>query len=314
MAYPKTILVTGESLMPDEALRLIEQRGYHLRHIRDDHLDRDALFDALDGVVGYVVGGDEKALDEHFSAAYPDLRAVAWVGTDFKANIPGWRRAQELGIPIVNTPGANATSVAEFTVLLMLSLVRPLTWVTSLDAVHRPGPGTELRSLRVGLIGAGDIGGKVAHMLGDGFGMEVVYHSPRPSPTLSDSSRFKAMSREELLETSDVISLHRPGPQAGDKPELGATEFESMRDNTVVVNTAHPDLIDPDALHWAMRDKGVRAASDGIGGDPGWAKVIEASDGRFLIVPQLGYHTVQANLRAGLQAVNALCDVLDVSS
>jgi hypothetical protein len=42
--------------------------------------------------------------------------------------------------------------------------------------------------------------------------------------------------------------------------------------------------------------------------------VIEASDGRFLIVPQLGYHTVQANLRAGLQAVNALCDVLDVSS
>jgi phosphoglycerate dehydrogenase-like enzyme len=310
MTVTKTILVTGASLVPDEALDLVRRRGFHLRHIKNDHLDRDALAAALDGVAGYVVGGDEKALDEHFSAA-ADLEAVAWVGTDYRANIPGWRRAQQRGIAIVNTPGANATSVAEFTVLLTLSVVRPLTWVSSVDHVDRPAPGVELHGLRLGLIGAGEIGGRVARMLGTGFGMKVAYSSPRPSPTLGGSPEFARLSRQELLETSDVISLHRPGPLAGEDPELGWTEFKAMRDNAVVVNTAHPGLVDADALCDAIEHKGVRAASDGVGTGESWERLTNKFSGRFLAVPQIGYHTADANLRAGLQAVTKLCDVLD---
>src|SRR5262249_36316280 len=146
VAGVKTVLVTGASLVPPVALDLVRARGYEVRHLRRDHFTPDELHRALAGAAGYLIGGYEEPTAGHFEAAR-ELEAVAWVGTDFQSYVPGWRRAMELGVAFVNAPGANAVSVAEFTMLLVLAMARP--FVAHVVGAGHPGseplpPGREL--------------------------------------------------------------------------------------------------------------------------------------------------------------------------
>jgi D-3-phosphoglycerate dehydrogenase len=308
----KSVLVTGASLVPEEATALIERRGFAVQHIRNDKLTDDELHTALRSVSGYLIGGYEEPSAGHFDAA-TDLETVAFVGTDFQVYVPGWRRAFELGIAVVNTPGANAVSVAEFTILLMLTMARPFTQRVATDAyANAPliSPGLELSGRTLGIIGAGRVGARVA-AAGKGLGMRVVYHAPRRNEALEHAVGLVYVSQDDLLATSDVVSLHRPGPALTERrPAMGRPEFESLKPGAILINVSHPDLVDPVALASAIDVKGVRAAFDGTrSGDP-WDRLMSLGPERFLCVPSMAYHTVDANRRAALQAANAVCDVL----
>jgi D-3-phosphoglycerate dehydrogenase / 2-oxoglutarate reductase len=309
----RTVLVTGESLVPDDVLRLIEKRGFTVRWVAQEAFTAAELHRALDGVSGYLIGGHERPLPEHFEAA-DRLEAVAWVGTDYAANVPGWRRAYELGIAFINAPGANADSVTEFTMLLMLSLARPFT-----EQIRLPGravaplgpPGRELRGSTLGLIGAGRVGALVAAGASAGFGMRVRYSAPRRKPELEASTGAIYSGRDELLAVSDVISLHRPGPAVDEPAELGRRELELLKPGTLLINTVHPGLVDPVALLRVARARGVRAAFDGIGAGPAWDDLAALGPRLFLGLTQMGYHTADANRRASLCTATSVCDVLD---
>jgi D-3-phosphoglycerate dehydrogenase / 2-oxoglutarate reductase len=307
----RTVLVTGESLVPPAALRLIRDRGYVVRRVDAEKLDAEDLHRALEGVAGYLIGGHEELLAEHVEAA-TGLEAVAWVGTDFEANVPGWRRAFELGVAVVNAPGANAVAVAEFTMLMILTLARPFVDQVFMPGVQPsgpPSPGRELRGGTLGLIGAGRIGARVAAIAGAGFGMRVSYHAPRRNEALEQAAQVTYRDRDELLAGSDVVSLHRRGPAPDEGPELGARELDLLRPGALLVNTVHPRLVDPDALLRVTLDKGVRSAFDGVG--PQWHGLVALGPPRFVGMPQMGFHTVDANLRASLSAAESVCDVLD---
>lgn len=311
-AAGRSVLVTGTSLVPDEALSLIEERGFGIRRVHQDYFTDDALHAALDGVSGYLIGGYEEPSTAHFEVA-KTLEAVAWIGTDYQGYVPGWERAFELGIAFVSCPGVNAVSVAEFTVLLMLALAR--SFVGRVQTAKSPAtgpaaPGVELRGRTLGVVGAGRIGARVARIVSDGFGMNAVYHAPRRNHALEHATSLTQVGMAELLDCSDVISLHRPGPAPGEPRTLGYGEFERMRPGALLVNTGHRDLVDPDALLWAARTKGVRAAFDGVGDGPGWQPLLSLGPDRFLCVPQMGFHTVDANLRGALLAARSVCDVL----
>ncbi|MGW7525775.1 2-hydroxyacid dehydrogenase [Streptomyces sp. NPDC054783] len=310
------VLVTGTAAVPSEARRLIADRGFALREVTDDHLGGEDLHAALDGVSGYLIGGYEEPEPAHFERAAA-LEAVAFVGTDFWSYVPGWRTAYDLGIAFANTPGENAASVAEFTVLLALTLARPFT-----DAIVRtphspadpiatgsPPEGRELGGRTLGVVGAGRIGARVA-TIAQGLGMSVLYTSPRRNQALEAAMGIAYTDLEGLLSRSDVISLHRPGPAADEPPMLGRRELAICKDGALLVNTGHHDLVDPVALAWAIERRNLRAAVDGLGPGDAWAALRALGPERFLSVPQMGFRTKDAGLRAGRRAARAVCDVL----
>lgn len=309
----KVILVTGTALVPEAARDYMESRGYQVRYIAQDAFSPEELAEALKGVNGYLIGGYEEPLASHFENA-TNLEAVAWVGTDYKAYVPGWERAVELGIAFLNSPGTNAVSVAEFTALLMLSLARP--YAARIARVGEPdsdlsAPGQDLYRHKLGIIGLGRIGSRLARISRLGFEMDVVYSGPHRHEPLEHALGIEYVDRDVLLSSSDIISLHRPSPQAGEKYELGQREFSLMKDGALVINTVHPQLIDLAALGWAIEAKGIRAAQDGVSSGEAWEKVLALGPEKFLAMPSMAFNTQDANLRASMRTAEGVCDVLD---
>ena len=315
------VLVTGKDTVPPDARALIERQGFELRHEQKEDLSCEELHRALDGVSGYLIGGNEHPLAEHFEQA-GKLQVVAWVGTDFRANVPGWEQAFELGIAFVSTPGENAVSVAEFTLRLILAIARPFTARTSMEeadgnaeaSTQDESPaGVELHGRTLGIVGAGRIGARVASAAALGLGMEILYTAPRRNEALEAALGMEYVTLQALLRRSHVISLHRPGLAPGERPVLGKVELKRARTGALLVNTAHHSLIDPVALLEAIALRDLRVAVDGVDTeDPGgnWARLLALGPDRFLCAPDIGYNTGAANSRAGMRAARAVCDVL----
>ncbi len=168
--------------------------------------------------------------------------------------------ATEAGVPVLRAPGRNADAVAELTVALLFGATRQ---VIDADADVRAGEiykdGTipyqrfrawELAGRTVGLVGLGAVGRALRWRL-RGLGMEVIAYDPyADEPTVG---------LDELLERSDVVSLHAPVT-----PEttgiIGAAQFAAMRPGVVFLNSARAALHDTDALVDALTSGQVSAA------------------------------------------------------
>ena len=304
--------MTGTVLVPDEACKYIESRGYSVRRVARDLFTVDELHAAIDGVSGYLIGGYEEPLAEHFERA-DDLEAVAWIGTDYMAYVPGWKRACERGVAFINAPGSNTASVAEFTLLLALSMMRPfVSRVASLNEVAEgsSSPGRDLFGRQLGIIGFGRIGARVARIARQGFDMAVVYTAPRRNEVLECAIDVKFVTKRDLLVNSDLITIHRPGPAHGEGPELGQADFRTMKRGAVLVNCAHHELVNLESLAWAIENRGVRAAFDGIATGSAWERLLQFGTDRFLAVPSMAFNTYDANLRASMRTATAACDIL----
>jgi phosphoglycerate dehydrogenase-like enzyme len=307
----KTVLVTGPSLVPDDAFELLKEAGFELRHRPEARLTADELTEALVGACGYLIGGDENPTAAHFDAAI-DLEVVAFVGTDFKAFVSGWQRAIERGIALVNCPGTNARSVAEFTILLMLTMARPFTANVAGPGLRlqHPATGIELADRTLGIIGAGRIGARVGTIAGAGLGMRVLYTGPRRNEPLEHGANFQFVGRTELLARSDVVSLHRPATVGSELPEIGHAELSTMREGAILLNVGTAGLVDLDALLWAAQERDIRCGFDCLGEGSAWDALVALGPDRFLAVPQTGFATVEANRRTGIQAAASVRDVL----
>ena len=190
--------------------------------------------------------------------ACPKLKLISIWGTgtdnvDLKA-------AAACGITVTNTPGANARAVAEHTVALILAVVKQLPQA---DRAMRQGGWPrnlvpQLRGKRLGLIGTGLIGREVAAM-GRGLGLEVVAWTFHPNPSLAVALGLRYVKLEELLQTSDIVSLHlRATPDT--KHFLNPERLGMLKAGAILVNTARGALIDEAALVEWLREKRIAGA------------------------------------------------------
>jgi D-3-phosphoglycerate dehydrogenase / 2-oxoglutarate reductase len=311
-ANARTVLMTGTGLIPDEVVEYVRSRGFTPQYLREDQATESELAESLRGVSGYLIGGEEEVTAAHIEAA-TDLEVLAFVGTDYRSFVPGWRRACELGVAVASCPGVNANAVAEFMVLLMLTMARPFTEQivgAQSSAAAPPVPGTELLGRSLGILGAGRIGGRVARIAGAGLGMRVSYHGPRRNEPLEQALGMPWVSWHDLLESSDVLCLTRPSPVDGERPVLAQQELTLMRPGAMIINIGHRDLLDPAALLTSVRETDIRVAVDSRCAGPAWDPLVALGPGRFLTMPQMGYYTTEANLRAAYHAATAVCDVL----
>jgi phosphoglycerate dehydrogenase-like enzyme len=190
-------------------------------------------------------------MEDAFYKAAPNVRLVQLLSAGYDAvDIEAARRAK---VPVSNNGGANAISVAEHAIMLMLTVARRVVWQHASVSGGRwrgngPPPAMyELYNKTLGIIGLGTIGKKVARMA-RGFGMRIAYYDiKRLTEDEEDALGVKFRLLTELLRECDFVSLNVP-LNASTRHMIGARELALMKKTAILVNTCRGPVIDEKAL------------------------------------------------------------------
>jgi len=207
--------------------------------------------------------------------------------------------ATRRGIPVTNCPDVTALPTAEVAIGLLLSVARR---IGEMDRKMRSGPpenlfgmgrfmGMRLQGRSLGIIGLGNIGGPVAEF-GRLIGMEVAYHNRRRLPPAQERGA-RYLSLEELLQQSDVVSIHCPLTPAT-RNLLSARRLALMKPGAVLINTARGAIVDYEALARMIREEKLWGAGlDVFHQEPHVPEELLALD-RVVLTPHIGTKTVEA--------------------
>jgi phosphoglycerate dehydrogenase-like enzyme len=233
------VIVLLESVHP-EALMLLERADEVRVMANPTELDDDVPLDEVRAVLtrgrGRITAGMCRRL--------PNVQVVGRCGAGLD-NIDTVA-ARAAGIAVVHAPGRTTSAVSEHALLLMLALARRLT---ELDRAVKRGEwgvregyeGVELRGKRLGVIGLGAIGRRIAE-LGTALGMSVAYWS-----RTSRDSRFTRLELDELVSSADVIQVC-VALTSETHGLIGPEQFVRMKPGVLLVNTARAQIIDHQAL------------------------------------------------------------------
>jgi phosphoglycerate dehydrogenase-like enzyme len=208
-------------------------------------------FEAALPAAEFMVCYPSVAMHERFYRAAPRLKLVQLLSAGYDAvDLEAARRA---GVPVANNGGANAISVAEHALMLMLAVSRRVVWQHASVSGGRwrgngPAPRMyELFNKTLGIVGLGTIGKKVAR-LARAFGMQVQYYDiARLSEEAEDQLCVRFRLLRELLRSSDIVSLHVP-LNASTRGMIGAGELALMKPLAILINTARGPVVDERAL------------------------------------------------------------------
>jgi D-3-phosphoglycerate dehydrogenase len=240
--------------------RRVEDAGYLLTAV-DGHQPRDFAPFGAEAVALLAWGGTYST--ESFDML-PRLRVLARCGAGYD-NID-LSAADERGIALTYVPGASDHEVAEHTVALLLGAARKIA--TSDRAVRTGGwpssaalaPMIRVHGSTLGLVGFGRIARAVAGK-SHALGMQVQALDPFVDPSVfAEAGVTGVESLSDLLGQADFVSLHVPGG-ADRRALIGSAEFDSMRANAVLINTARGSLVDTEALVEALRSGRIAGAA-----------------------------------------------------
>ncbi len=299
-------ILISDRLAPQAAERL-RAAGHEV--IEKTGLAPAELAEAIRPCHALIVRSATRATAELIAAA-PDLKVIARAGTGLDNVDVAAARAR--GIAVLNTPAANAVSVAELTIGLVLALERHLVdAVTELRAgkwEKTRFAGRELTGRTLGLLGFGRIGREVATRA-RAFGMTLVAHDPELHAWPAGFEWVRRVSRDELLASSDFVSLHVP-LTADTRNSLGAAELQRMKPDAVLVNCARGGIVDEAALVAALEKKELRAAIVDVFATepPGEHPLLRLPN--VIATPHLGASTREAQERAGVEAAELVIEAL----
>ena len=289
------------------AIARLERAG--LEAIERHGLKGQELERALEGCEALIVRGATRVTAEVLMSA-TSLKVIVRAGTGLD-NIDV-AAARERGIRVLNTPIANAISVAELVFGLLFALERQLVEAASALRAGRWEKsrfmGRELAGKTLGLVGFGRIGREVAARARS-FEMKVL----AADPLLPDwPGGFEWVGRSslfDLLPQVDYLSLHLPlSPET--RGLIGARELERMRADAVLINCARGGIVDEPVLLHALGSGALRgAALDVFAAEPPGADPL-LEHPSVLATPHLGASTHEAQERAGLEAAGLVIEAL----
>lgn len=263
-------------------------------------LSSAGLVDLLPGVDGYIAGLD--VINAAALAAAEQLQVVSRYGVGV-SNVD-LDAARKKGIIVTNTPGANAKSVAELTMGLILNLVRPLI---DAAAQTRQGawPRTKGQSLvdkTIGLIGLGAIGKEVARRLA-GFDCRILAYDVQIDAEFAAEHNIEIVSQESLLQQADIVSLHLPVlPQT--RGMVNDDFLRQMKSNAYLINSSRGELVDEEALYTALiTGRLAGAALDAFSQEPPGAENPLLQLPQVIPTPHMGAHTDGATNAMGSMAL-----------
>jgi phosphoglycerate dehydrogenase-like enzyme len=251
--------------------------------------DEDALVAALDGFDIVVTLRERVAFPGSVIGRLPRLRLL--VASGMRNSVIDYAAAEAHGVTVCGT-ASSPTPPVELTWALLLGLARGL--VAENAALRAGGPwqstlGADLHGQRLGLLGLGKIGERVARV-GLAFGMRVSAWSRHLTQERADEVGVERVaSKEELLRTSDFVSLHLVLSERT-RGLLGAAELALLKPTAYLVNTSRAGLVDQEALLAALREGRIAGAGvDVFDSEPLPADDPMRSAPRLLATPHLGY-------------------------
>lgn len=189
---------------------------------------------------------------------FPNLKLILTRSTGY--NHIDLAYAKRRGIKVANVPNYGEITVAEFTIGVMISLLRKVYQAKSdmkKNSVQTEKYiGEDLQGKVLGVIGTGAIGRSVVR-LAQAFGMRIAAYDPYPNKTLAD---VDYVDLDALLKVSDVITLHCPATD-GNKHMLDKKAFEKMKTGVYIINTARGSLIETEALYEFLKTGKVAGAA-----------------------------------------------------
>ncbi len=227
-------------------------------------------FGTADEIVSFI--GNAEILVTHLAPLssdmfnqLPDLKFVA-VTRGGPVNID-MQAARDKGVTVVNTPGRNASAVAEFTLGAMLAETRLIRqghesmkqgqWRGDLYRTDRTG--RELNELTVGIIGYGHIGKRVVSLL-KAFGSKVLVADPYVQLSAEHiDAGVELVAFDQLLERSDVVSMHARVTEETSHM-MNKEAFEKMKPDGIFINTARGPLVNYDDLEHALANQTIGSA------------------------------------------------------
>jgi D-lactate dehydrogenase len=194
----------------------------------------------------------------------PNLKFIATRSTGF--DHLDINACKEKGILMANVPSYGSHTVAEFTIGLMICLIRKI--YDAYDRVRETGSfnleglkGRELFNKTIGVVGTGKIGTNVIR-IANGFGMKVLAYDKYPNDQLAQQLSFEYVSLEKLLAESDIITLHVPY-NSETHHLLNKNNMNLIKSGAYVINTSRGGVIETEALYQALKSgKIVGAALD----------------------------------------------------
>lgn len=204
------------------------------------------------------------------------------------------KAATALKIPVAIAPGTNTEAVADFTVAVMLVLLRSICQASNSTKIGewKRYIGNELGMLTVGIVGTGRIGVSVIRRL-NGFGTRILAYDISPNEELESKYNLKYVDLNELLKKSDIVTLHVPLTDST-RGMIGHKQLEIMKKGAYLINLARGGLIDEEALYDHLKSKRIAgAALDVFSTEPPQKSPLLKLD-NVLATPHLAAYTCEA--------------------
>ncbi len=299
----KKIAITTTSFgkYSKETLALLDKGKFEI--VFNPHgrkLSKDEVVEVCQGAVGIIAGTE--TLDGAVLEKLIALKVISRCGVGLE-NVD-LKVAQKLGIKVFNTPDGPTLAVAELTIGLILDLLRK---VGQMERTIRAGGwnklmGNALYGKKVGVIGFGRIGRKVALLL-KAFGCEVFYADPKVEDSVLG---FKRMNLIDLLKSADIVTLH----VSGSDRIIGESEFAFMKRGSWLVNVSRGETIDEGALLRKLTDSSLGgAALDVFQKEPYIGPLTKLEN--VILTPHIGSYALESRIEMENQSVRNLIEGLN---
>lgn len=300
------ILLTTTSFQdtPGEHQEILEKSGLEFVRARGPLSESQML--ELAGQFDAFLCGDDAITPAVIDKSLPRLKIIAkyGIGVD-KINVD---YASEKNIPVLFTPGVNHTTVAEHTFGLMLSLTKHFPDEVAETRAGRwtRMTGNELLSKRLGILGLGRIGKEVA-VRAKAFGMRISAYDPYFDETFAKAHDIqKASSMQEVLENSDVLSLHLFLTEETHNM-INAECIKTLPKGAIIINCARGELVDSTAVAAALESGELGGyGADVLDQEPPPADHPLLKAPRCVITPHVASRTYESVVRQGTMAIKNL--------
>lgn len=281
-----------------ENISTLKKNGVEVIQTPGD-LGEDELIEKLQDCSYYIIGGADKASKRVIESTNLDL--IIFYGTGYE-NYVDIKAADAKKIPVANTPKANAYTVSEHTVALILDAVKQVTYLnnTTKHGQWLRRQSWNLENKTLGIVGMGTIGASVARIMHNAFKMKVLYVSRERKADIEKELDAKKVDLDTLMANSDVISVHASYNEQTVNM-IGEKQLSLVQPHAVLVCTSRAQLVEPHALKKALESNQLAtAAFDSYYKEPApslkedeWG-LLSLADNKFMITPHTAYGSKEA--------------------
>ena len=242
-------VLNGTEFTTKEVTQCLTSRGHAVRNLKLRPLSEQEMCAALQGVDA-VLASNEPYSERVFQAAR-GLKIVARAGAGYDA--VDLKAATHHGVWVTNAPNATSNAVADYTMAMILCLIRSIPkMLNDMKAgVWKPILGTELGSLTLGIVGTGHIGRQVIQRA-RACGAQVLAFDIKPDEGFAAKHEVQYVGLDELLSRSDIVSLHCVLNEQT-RGLVNEKTLNQMKQGAYLINTSRPGVIVKDDLVAALK-------------------------------------------------------------